>query len=376
MVQRIHVHHVVLSLQPGGLENGVVNVINRLNPERFQSSLCCLMYAGEFAGRLDPSRVAIHEMGHVGGNNLMLPLRLARLFLKIRPDIVHTRNVESFYYAFIGAKLARVNSIIHSEHGRTFNDRPLRHYVQRRFSRHIDSIFAVTHQLKGDLVERIGLPASAIRVLHNGVDLAKFAAHDRDETRHNLGFKDNDFVVGSVGRLAAVKNYPILLRTVAAMRHENVRVVLVGDGPERDALEGLAASLGIAARTTFLGHREDVPQLIGAMDTFVLPSLSEGMSNTLLEAMAIGVPVVASSVGGNPEIIDDARVGALFESDNAAALLEKLGKFHSNAELRTRIGLAGRQRVLANFSIDAMISRYENLYEEVAAMATWKSWTH
>ncbi len=368
--QRIHVQHLLLSLQPGGLENGVVNVVNGLDPVRFQSSLVCLKRAGEFSSRITAKDVAIHEMGWQGGNDLILPLRLARLFRRTRPLIVHTRNAESFYYGFLGAKLSGVPVLIHSEHGRTFDDRAVRFRVQRLFSHFTDRLFAVTEQLKSDLVRHIEIPKQRIEVLYNGVDLGRFRPVDRESQRARLGIAREELVVGSVGRLVAVKNYPLLLRAFHALGRPASRLILVGDGPEKGSLRVLAAQLGIADRVTLLGHRDDVPECLAAMDVFVLPSVSEGMSNTLLEAMGSGIPVVASDVGGNPEIVRPNLDGLLFPSNDLPALTSALHAM-ANGATRNHFGAAARARVFADFSMSAMISRYQTLYESaVTAGAT------
>jgi sugar transferase (PEP-CTERM/EpsH1 system associated) len=361
MDKKIHVQHLLLSLQPGGLENGVVNVVNRLSASRFQSSICCLKHAGEFAARIN-SDVPIHEMGWRSGNDPWLPFRLARLFRKTRPDIVHTRNVESFYYGFLGAKLAGIKCVIHSEHGRTFDDRPIRFRVQRWFAEHTQALFAVSKQLSADLDKHVGIPQSRIQVLYNGVDLERFGSGDRATARRLLGLQQTDLVIGSVGRLVQVKNYPLLLKAVAALNQKDVIVVLVGDGPVRAALQALAKSLGLEQQVRFLGHRDDVTSLLAGMDIFVLPSFSEGMSNTLLEAMASGVACVASNVGGNPELISEGLDGYLFPSDDEAALTSHLQRLCLDADLRQQLGEAARARIVREFSIDAMIARYEELY--------------
>jgi len=370
----IRVLHVLLSLEPGGLENGVVNVINRLDRTRFESSVCCLKRAGEFARRIDDPRVVIHEMDWRGGNDPRLALRLASLLRRTRPHIVHTRNVEPFFYGFAGAKLARAQALVHSEHGRKFDDRPARFAVQRWMSRHTDAIFAVSGQLKTDLVKHIGLPESDIEVLHNGVDLSRFDvadraaphARERDALRLEWGVPDGALVVGSVGRLVAVKNYALLLRAVAASGLD-VHVVLAGEGPERAALTALAARLGIAGRVHLLGHSNDVDRVLRAFDVFVLPSLSEGMSNTLLEAMAAGVPPVASAVGGNGEIVRDGVDGLLFASDDQAGLANALAGLCADADRRARLAAAARERVQSTFDIRHMVERYEQFYERVHA---------
>jgi len=378
---RLRVLHVLLSLEPGGLENGVVNVINGLDPARFESSVCCLKHAGEFARRIADPSVRVHEMGWRGGNDLGLPLRLAKLFRASGADIVHTRNAESFFYGFAGAKLARVPAIVHSEHGRTFSDRRARFAVQRLMTRYTDAVFAVSGQLKADLVRHVGIPDTAIEVLYNGVDLGRFGrgatqdaggpADSRETVRREWGVEPDALVIGSVGRLVAVKNYALLLRAFAAagLAARRGHVVLAGEGAERAALVDLAGALGIRDRVHFLGHREDVHRLLPALDVFVLPSISEGMSNTLLEAMAAGVPPVASDVGGNAEIVRNGVDGRIFKSGDEPALVRELVALDASAPLRAALGAAARARVQSAFDIRAMVDRYERLYERVATRA-------
>ena len=198
MTKPVHIQHVVLSLQPGGLENGVVNVVNGLDSSRFRSSVCCLKEAGEFATRITNTEARIHEMGLLQGNDILLPWRLGRLFRKTQTDIVHTRNQEAFFYGFLGATLGGVRKVIHSEHGRTFPDKPHRRWLQRQLSRYTDSVFAVSEQLRRDLVTYIGIPASRIEVLYNGVDLGKFRNVDRSACRRRIGIPDGEIVIGSV----------------------------------------------------------------------------------------------------------------------------------------------------------------------------------
>jgi len=361
----IHIQHVVLSLQPGGLENGVVNVVNGLDRARFRSSLCCLQQAGEFAKRIHAPSTQIHEFGLSGGNDMKLPWRLARLFRQTKPDIVHTRNPEAFFYGFLGAKLAGVPCIVHSEHGRPLPDKPHRMLVQRWMSKFTNGVFAVTEQLKDELVRYVRLPQQQIQVLYNGVDLDRFCKGPRAQTRAMLGVDDSTIVIGSVGRLVPVKNYSLLMRAAAPLlRSGKGRLVLVGDGPERERLGSEADALGIMQHVQLLGHRNDVHELLAAMDLFVLPSINEGMSNTLLEAMACGLPVVASAVGGNVEIVRDQGDGLLFASNDLDVLRTHLDHLTMNADVRREFGRRARARVEDAFSLDAMVRRYEQFYAQ------------
>lgn len=355
----VHVCHVVLSLEPGGLENGVVNVINGLNTTEFRSSVCCVRRGGEFAARIRPN-VPVVCMGLQSGIDPLTVLGMARLFRNSRVDIVHTRNVTAFFYGLVAARLAGVPAVVHSEHGRTFPERPRRAMAQRLMLRGTDAAFAVSAQLRADLVRELGVDRERFEVIHNGVDVTAFCAAGPHVP------SPRTMCIGSVGRLVPVKNYSLLLQAFARLPLSlPCRLVLVGDGSERAALSKLATELGILDRVEFAGHRDDVAQLLRAMDIFVLPSLSEGLSNTLLEAMAAGVPVIASDVGGNREIVESEDSGLLFRCGDIEHAAAQLLRLVENATFRRSLGQAGAARVRKEFSIEAMIRRYENLYRRV-----------
>ena len=356
----IRVCHVLLSLRPGGLENGVVNVINGLDRTEFVSSVCCLQEKGVFAGRITDTRCEILEFGLRPGTDFSLPRRLMRAFRKLRPDIVHTRNAESFYYGAAAAKLAGI-PVVHSEHGRVFPEKWHRALVQRLMLKNIAGAFAVSRELAHAMVTQIGVRPGRFTVIYNGVDTQRFVARATTSRRAS-----GEVVIGTVGRLVAVKNYGLLLRAVAELPRELPWTLrFIGDGPERERLCALAQQLGVGERVQFLGHREDVAQLLGGLDIFVLPSLSEGMSNTLLEAMAAGVAVVASDVGGNPEIIESDRSGMLFACGDVDGAARKIQALVADSALRARLAAAGIDRVQSTFSMSAMLDQYQNLYRSV-----------
>jgi glycosyltransferase involved in cell wall biosynthesis len=247
-------------------------------------------------------------------------------------------------------------------------------------------VFAVSAQLKTDLVRHVGMPEGRIEVLYNGVDLGRFrhggsaagdaaagipdeATGERAAIHAELGIAPGALVIGSVGRLVPVKNYGLLLRAFAqaGLARRGAHVLLVGEGPERAPLDALARELGIEANVRLAGHRDDVQRLLPAFDVFVLPSVSEGMSNTLLEAMAAGVPAVASEVGGNGEIVRDGIEGILFPSADQEALQAALGRLVDDAATRRAMGAAARERAQSAFDLKVMVGRYERLYERVAA---------
>ncbi len=371
-VKRIRIMHVVHSLGVGGLENGLVNLVNRMDPARWEHSICCVGEAGPMVSRIASPDVRIFSLGKGKGGDHTLALKLARLLRKERPDVVHTRNWGAVD-GIIAARLAGVPVVIHGEHGREAADpegrNRRRNAARRLLGRWVDRFVTVSDDLRAWLVGEVAIPAVKIARISNGVDTEKFRPAidgERDDVRRRLGLGQRSFVIGSVGRLDPVKDLGTLIRAFHAMGDEEARLLLVGDGPCRAEWERLAAELGISGRVCMLGEREDVPSLMRTMDAFVLPSIAEGMSNTILEAMASGIPVLATRVGGNPELVLDGVTGALFEPRDVDALRALLEFYRGDRALRARHGNAGRDRALSRHSLRVMTRAYEELYVSAA----------
>ncbi len=291
-----------------------------------------------------------------------------------RPHIVHSRNWGAIE-AVPAARLARVPVVIHSEHGyelEMIDGLSRRQQIFRRLAYAMaDAVFTVSQDLRDYHARQAGIPASRIRVIYNGVDTGKFAPRRemRLQARNQLGLPEGSFVVGAVGRLVPIKDHTTLLKAVEVLAHRGieVRVLLVGAGPELGRLERYVANSAVLAqRVLFCGSSDSVADLLNAMDVFVLSSVSEGMSNTLLEAMASGLPAVATRAGGNPELIEEGCSGWLFRPGDDADLAGRLEQLASHAELRQELGRRARKRAMEHFSIERMIQEYQNLYRELA----------
>jgi sugar transferase (PEP-CTERM/EpsH1 system associated) len=226
----------------------------------------------------------------------------------------------------------------------------------------------VSADLRSWLVEYVGIPAAKVTTIYNGVDTARFAEGGREVGRHLLGVGDDAVVFGSVGRLDPVKDHVGLLDAFARADLSGVQahLVIVGDGPCRGELAERCRQPDLAGRARLLGARDDVASLLRGMDVYVLPSIAEGISNTILEAMACGLPVVATRTGGNPELVQDGVTGALVPVGDRAALARALGAFAEDSHFRSTRGKAGRQRAVEEFGMDRMASRYRELYREVS----------
>ncbi len=371
---RLRVLHVIDRMQVGGTEVGILKVINGLGHECFEHRICTIRGYDESFSRAGGFEGQLYVAGRLDSGFQFLLGRLARIMREYRPDIVHSRNWGAIE-AMPAARLSGVPVKIHSEHGYEIDmleGLPKRRRLLRRCAyAAADAVFTVTEELRTYHARQAWIPVERIRVLSNGVNTSRFVrrSSEREETRQRLGLDDKSVVIGSVGRLVPIKDHTTLLKAADILieRGIPVQVLLVGSGPElAKHQEFVAASPRLSGRVVFAGVASDVAPFLNSMDIFVLPSLSEGMSNTLLEAMASSLPVVATRVGGNPELIEDGHSGWLFEPGNVmalAAILERMGR---DAIVRQEIGQAARQRVVDHFSLQCMIDSYRTLYVELA----------
>ena len=363
---KIKVLHVVPSFNMGGMENGVVNLINHTNPDVFSHEICCITTSGNADLRLK-RRVRIFEMHKREGNDWRLIPRLVRLMRKREPDIVHTRNWGATD-AILSAKIAGVRTVIHGEHGWNIDDprgKIKRRLIARKLMSHAVNCFvAVSEDIKRWLIKSAGVKSSEVSTIINGVDTDKFRPKNKEETRKAFGFSKRDLIIGTVGRLDPIKNQHKLLYAFAKIANatNNLHLVLVGDGPERHRLESIKETFPCGDRITFFGERDDVHEILPILDVFVLPSTNEGISNTILEAMATGLPVIATNVGGNPELVQHKHTGFLVPPANCDALVCTLNVYIEDAAMAEVHGKNGRKRAVRDFSLEHMVKEYETLY--------------
>lgn len=368
--------HVIHHLVMGGMENGLVNLINQLPAEAFRHAVVCVEDFSDFRQRItraDVEVVALHRsrVGAVGVRR-----GIFRLCRQWRPAIVHTRN-QSGLDALLPAWLAGVPRSVHSEHGWDVDNLDGRQWkpalLRRLHSPLVDQYITVSKDLQRFLARRIGIRPDRIEQIYNGVDTARFAPPAaRPALALPAGFDGEGVVrIGAVGRIQPVKDQATLLRAVARLvsRRPELRAVarlmLVGDGPLLGAMRELAQQLSIADICWLPGASGEVPRLLQAMDVFVLSSLNEGISNTILEAMASGLPVVASAVGGNVELVADGVTGRLFPAGDEAALASWLESYLDDPAARHAHGQAAREAAERDFSLITMVGRYRAVYERL-----------
>lgn len=367
------VAHVIYRLDYGGLENGVVNLVNRIPASRYRQAIVCLAGVGhEFRRRIRRDDVEVVSLDKRPGKDPAAYGRMWRVLRRLRPTIVHTRNLGTVDMQWV-AVAAGVPRRVHGEHGweaadpRGLDPRSLR--IRRACRPAIHRYVPMSRDLARWLEAAVHVRPSRIRQAYNGVDTERF----RPATlRAATG---GPVRIGTVGRLDPVKNHATLLRAVRTILDRRpeldaaLRLTVVGDGPERAALEALAGDLGLLRHVEFTGTRDDTASILPAFDVFVLPSVNEGISNTILEAMASGLPVVAARVGGNPELVVHGETGLLYEPDAADGLVAVLERYIGDPGLRLAHGAAGRRRAQENFSLDAMVQRYLDIYDELTCAA-------
>ncbi len=370
--ERLRVLHVINYMNRGGTEMVVLKLIAGLGDTRFEQHVCATRgFDSDFVrSRLPESKLSVAGTPKL---SWQFPLfRLARVMRKYRPHVVHSRNWGALE-AVPAARLAGVPVVIHSEHGYEmdmFAGLPLRRRLFRRATYTMaDAVFAVTRELRDFHARQAWVRPKSMGVIYNGVDTKRFAPCrvSRALLRGELGLPSESFVVGTVGRLVPIKDQGTLIQAASRLVEAGVelRLVLVGSGPERESLRNLATSQ-LGGRVSFVGDSDRVPELLNAMDVFVLPSRGEGMSNTLLEAMACGLPLLATKVGGNPEIVEEERTGWLFGPGDFNDLAGRLMLLANNPGLKLQFGRAARERAVESFSLDRMLENYRNLYAGLA----------
>jgi glycosyltransferase involved in cell wall biosynthesis len=284
------------------------------------------------------------------------------------PDVVHAHN-GVWAKSAMAARAAGVPAVMHTAHGFVHDEPWFEDALRWWAGLRTDMVVAVSSPLREHFIRRARIPASRVTTIINGIDTARFAPREKSGIlRKALGLGLDVPLVGCVARLDPVKNHALLLEAMALLVRQapDARLVLMGDGPLREALRAQAEALGLGARVLLVGTLADMPAAYNDLDVFVLPSVSEGTSISVLEAMASGIPVVATAVGGTPWLLDGGACGTLVPSGDAAAMAEAIRGLLTDLARRTRMAQSARKRVLEEFGHAAMVRAYERLYRQIA----------
>lgn len=368
---------VLHGLGVGGAEVLATRMARRLW-RRYRFVFACLDDLGTLAGPLRDEGFPVEVVGRRSGLDGRCARRLADLFRRERVDLVHTHQYTPFFYAALARQLYRRPPILFTEHGRHFPDVTgrKRRIVNRLLLERRDRVVAVGGAVREALIRNEGIPADRIEVVHNGIDLARFssAAVDRQATRLELGIGRDDLVAILVARLDPLKDHATAIRAFARVvgRRPDAHLLLVGDGPERDAIRARIAEAGLEQCVRMLGQRDDVPRLLGASDLALLTSRSEGIPLTLLEAMAAGLPIVATDVGGVGEVVEPGVTGFLVPAGDDGAIADRMLAVSQPGGDSGVSAARSRERAAERFGEDAMIHRYDAIYsEQLGARRAW-----
>jgi glycosyltransferase involved in cell wall biosynthesis len=360
--------YFITELNVGGAERALARLLVGLDRGRFTPSVACLY--GSDSTVADQIRALDVPVVDLGMSHKWRFDALGRLYLLLRderPAILHTWLFHANIPGRMVGRLAQVPIIINSERTMGMESR-LRYRLNRMTHSLVDRVVCVSPKVADFVVGQVGIPRHKVVVIPNGVDLADFAyLPDKLAARAALGLSAcrsaDRLVLGTVARLQPVKRLDVLLRALVWLG--SAHTVIVGYGPEERRLKALAEELGLQERVHFVGPQRDVVPWLAAMDVFVLSSDWEGMPNAVLEAMACGLPVVATSVGGTPDVVVDGGTGLLVPPRDSLALADALRALAADADRRRGMGIAGRQRVVLCFSAERMVARTEALYEEL-----------
>jgi glycosyltransferase involved in cell wall biosynthesis len=366
--RKLRLMHVVLDLDAGGTQRLVIEMSKQLSKQA-RVNVCCLGHEGVWAHELSDLGLRVLALNRRPGFRPSLALEVARLARRHRVDVLHCHHYTPFVYGGLAAKLCPGVRLVYTEHGRASDAAPSRkrRAVNVFLSRLPGRFFAVSRNLREHMLAE-GFPGNRVRVIFNGIDPG--AAPDpgeRTKARDLLALPAEALAIGTVARLDPVKDLATLVGafTLLAADFPAAHLVLIGDGRERNRLEDVARKTGVESRIHFAGARDGARKLLPALDVYANSSVTEGVSVTLLEAMAACLPIVATHVGGTPEVVIPGQTGILCPARDPAALYKGLRRLAEDTALRADLGRAGRDRVESSFALQSMVDKYLSVYPTV-----------
>ena len=370
MCQPIKICYLINALHVGGAERALSKTVARLDKSRYETIVCCLWMGGAVTDEIEKAGAKVINLDAKHKLDFGIPFKLYRLLKEHKPDILHSFLFHANMFGRIVGRLAGVPVIISSE--RTMGMEGKHRLLLNRLTASLaDKIVTVSEAVREFAIAKIGITPDKLVTIYNGVDLSEFSRNPNregiEEARRELGIAPSHVVVGTVGHLEEEKGCEYLLQAAARVSTQdgNVTFLLVGDGSQRAKLENLAEDLSISSNVIFMGYRNDIPRILSVMDIFVLPSLYEGLPNALLEAMAACRPVVATQVGGIPEVVADGETGILVPRRDPGALAGAICVLLEDRDRAREMGMRGRNQVERLFSVETMVAKTEALYEEL-----------
>lgn len=365
--RRVNVLQLTHGLGFGGMERVIQYLCRSLDKKRFNVIVYCLHKRGDYADELEAEGYTVHFYPQKTRiTRYMRGLTVRNVLNHEQVSILHSHNTAAFLDGLVGAKLARTPVFIHTDHVREFPDKRRYMAAEKIASHFADEIVAVSHHVREALIEYEKISPQKISIIYNGTDFSPCQNGDViNAVRDEFNIKPGERVVGCVARLAKQKGFELFMRAAARILRQvpNVRFVIVGDGREYDRLVALGNQLGIGSKVCFTGARTDVERILPLFDVFLMTSHYEGMPISLLESMVSSIPVVATAVGGVPEVIQDGVSGYLIDSRDPERISERVIRLLCNDDLRITMGENGRRIYQTHFTVERMAEKYTKLYE-------------
>ena len=371
----VNILHVISKLPVGGVENQISIILRKYDISKLSPLVCSLSDKGEIGREIENAGIEVIPLNKLGHRFDWTIVKDIYNLIKTRNvKIVRTHQYHANLYGRLAAWLAKVPCIVASVHNVYTRDRKLHRRIINKFlSGFTDKVVAVSETVKRDILKYDGLTDDKVTVIYNGIDAQSFFDTNRNSMRANIGIPSEAPVIGTVGRLTVQKGQKYVLDAVAMLRQKFPQIVLliVGDGPMRDELQNRIKALGIDKNAILLGIRRDIPQLLSAMDIFVLPSLWEGLGTALIEAMAAGKAVIATDIAPFREIINSEKVGILVPVEDSKAIASSIDLLLNNKALAQTFGRDAKERALSHFNMDITVNRYVSLFEDILRGKGW-----
>ena len=367
---KIRILYIALEMDLGGLQRVLNLLIRRIDRNKFTPYLCCLDRGGIFAEELEAGLVKTYVLHRKPGPlDMKLLINLYKILKENKIDIIHSQNGCTLYAAVAG-RFAGVKGIVHTDHGRLVPDKKTAILEDRLFSFFIHRFVGVSEDLTEYLKTRVKINKKRLITIVNGVDVSRFrpfSEESRRKSRSLLGLRDDEKILGTVCRLDPIKNLEFLIQCMPVILRQlpHCKLLIVGEGPIKDELIECVKKLGLASKVIFTGRLNNVEDVYPAFDLYACTSLSEGTSMTILEAMASGLPIVASDVGGNRRLVDESN-GIVFPLHDQRAFTEGAIRLLTEPGLSEKMGWKSRDKVERFFGLDKTVREYEALYQSVS----------
>lgn len=358
--------HVVLSMAMGGAEMLVYNMV-RHSSSGNRPIVCCLQSIGVLGKKLQEEGFRIYNQSHSGGVDWGLIHWLRNIMIAEKIEVVHAHQYTALFYAAPAALWAGRIKLIYTEHGRLFPD--IRHWkrylVNPLLALAVDHFVSISSSTAQAMAEIDNFPRRRIQVIHNGIDFSRMnPVVDLEKKKREFGIRENCKIIGTAARLEEIKNIPMMLRALSRIRKvlPETCMIIAGHGSQEANLKLVTSELGLGDHVKFIGLRHDMPEIYKLMDVFLLTSFTEGISITLLEAMASGLPSVVTDVGGNPEVVVQGETGILVPSDDDRELATCILSLLQSSERAQQMGRRAMECAVSRFSFQGMMNHYSNLY--------------